>query len=339
MNRTKLKNYAPQARRDFIQAMTDRAAYYGLTLNQVEPIVERGDVAIIAGREFPRAVTKKRKALEDRIQRQGFEATMEAMAYTWFNRLVAIRFMELHGYLDHGYRVLSSRPSTETLEPRKDTELHGSKIEEKSSYRVASVSFSSPEILQYAEHVEWLGLKKETIIDLKLAGNKEGELYRLLLTAQCNALHAAMPFLFEKIDDETELLLPDNLLHSDSLIRKLVNEIDEADWQEVEIIGWLYQFYISEKKDQVIGKVVASADIPAATQLFTPNWIVKYLVQNTLGRQWLEHYPDSPLKAQMAYYIEPAEQTPEVQAQLDALIAARVVEDVPMNPSGQTKGD
>ena len=106
-----------------------------------------------------------------------------------------------------------------------------------------------------------------------------------------------MPFLFERIDDETELLLPDNLLHSDSLIRKLVGEIDEEDWQEVEIIGWLYQFYISEKKDEVIGKVVASEDIPAATQLFTPNWIVKYLVQNTLGRQWLATYPQSPLEA------------------------------------------
>ena len=106
-----------------------------------------------------------------------------------------------------------------------------------------------------------------------------------------------MPFLFERIDDETELLLPDNLLHSDSLIRKLVSEIDEEDWQEVEIIGWLYQFYISEKKDEVIGKVVASEDIPAATQLFTPNWIVKYLVQNTLGRQWLATYPQSPLSS------------------------------------------
>jgi hypothetical protein len=113
--------------------------------------------------------------------------------------------------------------------------------------------------------------------------------------------------------------LPDNLLHSDSIIRKLVNEIDEEDWQQVEIIGWLYQFYISEKKDEVIGKVVASEDIPAATQLFTPNWIVKYLVQNTLGRQWLATYPHSALRQQMAYYIEPVEQMPEVQEQLRAI--------------------
>src|SRR5262245_45931018 len=107
MSRTDLKNYAPQARRDFIQAVTDRAAFYGLSAKKIEPIVERGDVAMIAGREHPRAIARKRKALEERVQRDGFGPTMEAMAYTWFNRLVAIRFMELHGYLDHGYRVLS----------------------------------------------------------------------------------------------------------------------------------------------------------------------------------------------------------------------------------------
>ncbi len=290
MNRTNLKTYAPQARRDFIQAMTDRAAYYGLTAKKIEPVAEKGDVAVIGGRSFPRAIARKRKQLEDRIKKHGFERTMEAMAYTWFNRLAAIRFMELHGYLEHGYRVLSHPEGKPT-----------------------------PEILEHAEHVELPGLSKETIIDLKLGGNKESELYRLLLTAQCNALNTAMSFLFEKIDDETELLLPDNLLHSDSLIRKLVSEIDDQDWQDVEVIGWLYQFYISERKDEVIGKVVASEDIPAATQLFTPNWIVKYLVQNTLGRQWLATYPHSALRQQMQFYIEPAEQTPEVQEQLKAI--------------------
>lgn len=291
MNRTKLKNYAPQARRDFIQAVTDRAAFYGLTEKKIEPITENGDVAIIGGRAFPRSIVSKRNMLEARIAEQGFARTMEAMAYTWFNRLVAIRYMELHAYLDHGYRVLSHP------DPGK----------------------SIPAILEHAEHVDLPGLKKDVVIDLKLAGDKESELYRLLLTAQCNALNKAMPFLFEKIDDETELLLPDNLLHTDSLIRKLVGEIDEEDWQEVEIIGWLYQFYISARKDEVIGKVVSSEDIPAATQLFTPNWIVKYLVQNTLGRQWLATYPHSAIRQQMEYYIEPAEQTPEVQEQLKAI--------------------
>ena len=206
MNRTKLKNYAPQARKDFIQAMTDRAAFYGLTANKTEPVVERGDVAVIAGREHPRAVAKKRKQLEDSIQRDGFEQTMEALAYTWFNRLVAIRYMELRGYLDHGYRVLSHPEGKPT-----------------------------PEILQHAEHVELPGLKKETVIDLKLDGNKDAELYRKLLVGQCNALSKAMPFLFEWIDDETELLLPDNLLHSDSLIRKLVDNLDAEDCESCKL--------------------------------------------------------------------------------------------------------
>ena len=291
MNRSALKNYAPKARRAFIQAVTDRAIFFGLTAKKTEPITEQGDVAIIGGKAFPRSVVEKRKRLEERIERKGFAQTMEAAAYTWFNRLVAIRYMELHGYLGHGYRVLSH--------PEPDA--------------------TTPEILQQAEHVELPGLNRDEVIELKLDGGKESELYRKLLIAQCNALHQAMPFLFERIDDETELLLPDNLLHSDSLVRTLVASIDESDWQEVEIIGWLYQFYISEKKDQVIGKVVKSEDIPAATQLFTPNWIVKYLVQNSLGRQWIATYPDSPLKAKMEYYIEPAEQTPEVQAKLDEI--------------------
>ncbi|MGC4033259.1 MAG: BREX-1 system adenine-specific DNA-methyltransferase PglX [Tepidisphaeraceae bacterium] len=290
MNRSKLKTYAPQARRDFIRAMTDRAATYGLTKDKIEPVTVQGDVALIGGKAFPASVAAKRERLQERVERSGFEQTMEAMAYTWFNRFVAIRYMELHGYLNHGYRVLSHPEGTPT-----------------------------PEIVEHAEHVDLPGLDREEVINLKLDGTKEAELYRKLLIAQCNALHAAMPFLFERIADETELLLPDSLLHSDSLVRKLVTEIDEADWQEVEIIGWLYQFYISEKKDEVIGSVVKSEDIPAATQLFTPNWIVKYLVQNSLGRQWLATYPDSPLKAKMEFYIEPAEQTPEVQSQLKAI--------------------
>lgn len=290
MNRSALKTYAPKARLGFIQAVTDRAGVFGLTPDRTEAMQETGDVVLIGGRAFPKGVASQRRSLEGRIQRQGFGRVMEALAYTWFNRFVALRYMELHGYLEHGYRVLSHPEAKPT-----------------------------PEILEHAEHVTLPGLKAAQVINLKLDGSREAELYRLLLVAQCNALHEAMPFLFEKIADETELLLPDNLLHSDSLIRKLVTELHEADWQQVEIIGWLYQFYISDKKDEVIGKVVKSEDIPAATQLFTPNWIVKYLVQNTLGRQWLATYPDSPLRQQMEYYIEPAAQTDDVQAQLAAI--------------------
>ena len=277
MNLAKLKNYAPQARREFIQAMTDRAAFYGLTATTTEPIVENGDVAVIGGRSYPIAIARKRKELEVRIKRHGFAQTMEAIAYTWFNRLVAIRFMELHGYLDHGYRVLSHPDGKPT-----------------------------PEILQYAEYVDLPTLKRESVIDLKLDGNKEAELYRLLLTAQCNALNWAMPFLFERIDDETELLLPDNLLHSDSLIRKLVSNLDAEDCETVEVLGWLYQFYIAEKKDMVMARksAVPTDDIPAVTQLFTPHWIVRYLVENSLGRLWMQNRPQSKLRDHMPYYIE-----------------------------------
>ena len=290
MNRNKLETYARQARRDFIAAVTDRAAFYGLTAGSTEPVVVQGDVAVIGAQAFPRNVAESRSRLEEQIRRDGFAQVMEAMAYTWFNRFAAIRYMELHSYLDHGYRVLSHPEGRD-----------------------------QPEILDHAADVDLPGLDREKAVKLKLDGNKDEELYRLLIQAQCNALHQAMPFLFERIGDETELLLPANLLHTDSLIRQLVERIDESAWKQIEIIGWLYQFYISEKKGQVIGKVVKPEDIPAATQLFTPNWIVKYMVQNSLGAQWLATYPHSPLKGQMDYYIEPAEQTDEVKAQLAAI--------------------
>jgi type II restriction/modification system DNA methylase subunit YeeA len=294
MNKTKLKAYAPVARREFIRAISDRARVLGLSKDGIEPVELKGDVAIIAGQAFPREIGEQREKLAKRIQAEGFDQVVEEIAYTWFNRFVALRYMELHGYLDHGYRVLSNPDGPDAI----------------------------PEILEKAatlagsEDIDLPGLDKDKVIELRLAGDKDAELYRMLIVAQCNYLHKVMPFLFEPIKDETELLLPDNLLQTNSPIRKLVNEIDEQDWQEVEIIGWLYQFYISEKKSQVIGKVVKSENIPAATQLFTPNWIVKYMVQNTLGRQWLATYPHSTLREKMEYYIEPADQSKDVQAQL-----------------------
>ena len=301
MNKSKLKTYAPQARRDFIAAVTARANLLGLSDSggkiEVAPGERKGDIALIAGMEWSAKVYELRERLIKRMTTEGFSHTVDAIAYTWFNRFAALRYMEIHDYLDHGYRALSNCEG------------------------------GMPEILNHATELDLPGLNKDRAVELKLAGDKDGELYKMLLVAQCNALSRSMPFLFEHIDDETELLLPDNLLRTDSVIAKLVAAIPEEDWQEVEIIGWLYQFYISEKKDEVIGKVVKSEDIPAATQLFTPNWIVKYLVQNSIGRLWLMANPASTLKSQWAYYIEPAEQTPEVQAQLDALIQTRMDED------------
>jgi type II restriction/modification system DNA methylase subunit YeeA len=163
------------------------------------------------------------------------------------------------------------------------------------------------------------GLLDGRLPTAQAGADPQGEVYRELILAVCRSYHQLLPNLFEGLDDASELLLPDDLLSDGSIAGGFRSQISDSDCEDVEIIGWLYQFYISEKKDQVIGKVVKSEDIPAATQLFTPNWIVKYMVQNSLGAQWLATYPASALKSQMEYYIEPAEQTDEVKAQLAAI--------------------
>lgn len=297
METSNIKSYAPKARLEFMDAVAKRLNTFGISVNkkgelQVTEAIIQGSVLQIGDNNFDSSLAQRRQRLVERSQQLGYEQLIEQVAYTWFNRLSAIRYMEIHGYLGHGFRVLS-HPSGE----------------------------KQFEIIDHAQDAaEELGLDRNHIIDLKLAGNKNEELYRELLLGQCHKLHEAMPFLFEALNDETELLLPDNLTRTDSILRGLVDSIPEEDWQQVEVIGWLYQFYISDKKDEVIGKVVKSEDIPAATQLFTPNWIVKYLVQNSVGRHWLQTYPDSPIKDEMEYYIEPAEQTEEVNQQLKDII-------------------
>jgi type II restriction/modification system DNA methylase subunit YeeA len=292
MNTAKLKKYAPHARREFISAVSKQLNQLGIYSDkQISDVKEQGSVLSIEGKAFPIGVKTARERLVRKVKTLGYAQLIEQLAYTWFNRLCAIRYMEIHDYLGHGFRVLSHPDNPKGFE-----------------------------IIDHAQNAaDELGLDRARIIELKLAGNKDEELYRELLLGQCHKLHEAMPFLFDALDDETELLLPDNLTRTDSILRGLVDGIPEEDWQQVEVIGWLYQFYISEKKDQVMGKVVKSEDIPAATQLFTPNWIVKYLVQNSVGRQWLQTYPDSAIKSQMEYYIEPAEQSDEVNQQLKAI--------------------
>lgn len=299
MNTSNIKKYAPQARNDFIAAMRKQAAKYGITADSILPAEQKGDLLLIGDQVFPLSVMKPRDKLIKRIQTSSFEQTIDYIAYSWFNRLCAIRYMECKGLLDHGRRVLSS----------------------------ADGSAGLPQILEECLDIDLPGLDASRVAELKLDGNKDEELYRELLLAQCHALNQVMPLLFEQVSDESELLLPDNLTKTDSLIRDLVSSIPEEDWSDVQIIGWLYQFYISEKKDQVIGKVVKSEDIPAATQLFTPNWIVKYLVQNSVGRLWMMAQPDSTLANNWEYYIQPAEQTDEVNAQLKQLIDVRISED------------
>ncbi|WP_241381432.1 BREX-1 system adenine-specific DNA-methyltransferase PglX, partial [Klebsiella pneumoniae] len=302
MNTNNIKKYAPQARNQFRDAVIQKLTTLGISVDkkgtlQIADAEIVGETVRYGQFDYPKSTLTRRDRLVKRARDQGFDVLVEHCAYTWFNRLCAIRYMEIHGYLDHGFRMLSHPDNPTGFE----------------------VLDHVPEVAEAL-----LPEKKAQLVDMKLSGNQDEAIYRELLLAQCHALHRAMPFLFEVVDDEAELLLPDNLTRTDSILRGLVDGIPEEDWQEVEVIGWLYQFYISEKKDAVIGKVVKSEDIPAATQLFTPNWIVQYLVQNSVGRQWLQTYPDSPLKGKMDYYIEPAEQTPEVQAQLAAITPSSI---------------
>lgn len=283
MDTRNVKAYAPKARKQFLDAVKRRLEKYGITEENIEPCNIQGDVAIIGAATFTAKEGRLREELVAKVKRTSFLQVLENAAYTWFNRFAAIRYMELKHFMDHGRYVLSH--------PDKPNGF---------------------QILDDALDINLEGLDVSKVTELKLDGTKDEELYRELLLAQCKALYKAMPFLFEAIDDATELLLPDNLTSTNSIIRSLVDDIPEEDWADVEIIGWLYQFYISEKKGEVIGKVVKSEDIPAATQLFTPNWIVQYMVQNSIGKQWMMTYPDSALKDKMEYYIELSEQTDEV---------------------------
>ncbi len=228
-----------------------RAAELGVHPDCIEPARTDGNVVRIGPRTVSLKDGEQRRMLERRILREGFGPVMDEMAYTWFNRFAAIRYMELHGYLQGGMRLLSD--------------------------------IDQPEMLRRAHEVALPGLDAAYVLSLKMDGNRDDELFRMLFLAQCRALHTSMPLLFDSIGSETELLLPSRLLRPDSIMRELVRAIEEEDWQHIEIVGWLYQFYISERKEEVIGKVVPVEDLPAATQLFTPRWIVRYLVQNALG--------------------------------------------------------
>lgn len=295
MNQSLLKSFAPDARKRFWAAMEQRAALLGLSADK-EPIAAQksGDKIYIGVKAFPAQWEEQRKKLAARIARQGWNAVMEEAAYTWFNRFAALRYMEVHGYTPQGVRVLTPAPQG-----------------------------SQPEILERAASINLPGLKKEEILELKLDGQQDEELYRLLVLALCESFHGQLPLLFPAVQEDLELLLPDMLLRSDSLLSWFVQGLPDEEWQEIEVLGWLYQYYISELKDTYMARKSAykKEEIPAVTQLFTPKWIVQYLVHNSLGRTWLLHYPESGLKAKMPYYIEPAPQEPEVGAELKRLFS------------------
>lgn len=294
MNKKALKEFAVYARNELREQIALRAQAFGVTSKGSPVLVTGADYVEINGNKYPVSYKNSIQKLLKEVETKGYDNVIEEVAYTWFNRLIAIRYMEVHNYLPSKVRVLSSETKGKV----------------------------DPDILTEYQYTD-LPVNKEEVASLLAQGNRE-EAFRKLLVAQCNELNGMMDFLFEKLADYTELLLPESLLHADSLINKLGKEVEDEEFEHVEVIGWLYQYYISERKDEVFAglkknKKITKENIPAATQLFTPHWIVRYLVENSLGHMWLESHPASELKEEMKYYVEPAEQELEVQAKLEEL--------------------
>ena len=288
MDKNAIKKYAVWARRELIERVSQRAMIYGITAKDAgDPNAES-----VNGHLLSQAEKRQRQALIRNIKTKGYEQVMEEVAYTWFNRFAALRFMEVNGYLPSHIRVFTN-----------------------------DVGEFKPQILAEAIHLELDGLDMNKVYELESA-NKSEELFKYLLIVQCNALNSILPVLFQRIEDYTELLLPDYLLREGSVIEQMISTIPEEDWtDQVQIIGWLYQYYNTEPKDKVFANLkknikITKENIPAATQLFTPDWIVHYMVENSLGRLWLEGHPNDALKSEWKYYLDEAEQEPEVQAQL-----------------------
>ena len=288
MDKNAIKKYAIWARRELIDRVTKRAAVFGVSKDDLgDPNADS-----VNGHLLSDAEKRQRQALIRRIEEKGYEQVMEEVAYTWFNRFAALRFMEVNGYLPTHIRVFT---------------------DDEGRFR--------PQILSEAIHLDLDGLNKSKVYQLK-DSNQEEELFKYLLIVQCNALNGILPGMFQKIEDYTELLLPDYLLREGSVIEQMVTLIPEDDWKDqVQIIGWLYQYYNTEPKDKVFADLkknikISKEHIPAATQLFTPDWIVHYMVENSLGRLWLEGHPNNELKSEWKYYLDEAEQEPDVQAQL-----------------------
>ena len=288
MDKNAIKKYAVWARRELISRVSQRAALYEITDK------DYGDASAdsVLGRVMSAEEKHQRQALIAQIREKGYEQVMEEIAYTWFNRFIALRFMEVNGYLPSRVRVFT---------------------DDENNFK--------PQILTEAINMELDGLDMEKVYALKNA-NDDDALFKYMLIVQCNALSSILPGMFQRISDYTELLFPDNLLREGSVIEQMISMIPEEDWKDaVQIIGWLYQYYNSEKKDDVFAALkknvkITKENIPAATQLFTPDWIVRYMVENSLGRLWVEGHPNDELKSQWKYYLEEAKQEPEVLAQL-----------------------
>ena len=291
MNKSKIQKFAMWARTELITQVKQRAYQYGIDESGF------GDTSAeaISGRLLTAEERTQREELIRLVKKKGYNQVMEEVAYTWFNRFIALRFMEVNNYLPSHIRVFSD----------------------------ASGAFK-PEILRDALHLELPGLNHAKVAEY-IENSETEALYRYLLLTQCNALNEALPMMFERMGGYTEMLLPNNILRPDSVLARLIADIDEQDWtDQVQIIGWLYQYYNTELKDDTFAQLkknvkITKERIPAATQLFTPDWIVRYMVENSLGRLWLEGHPNAELHDGWKYYLDEAEQEPEVEAQLTKL--------------------
>ncbi len=314
MNKNVLQKFAIEARRELRDKVKNKAFEYGIKEDEIKKgEFESSDSIIVNGKSLDKNQKEQRRKLIEKIETlneqgsNGFDIVIEEVSYTWFNRLIALRFMEVNRYIKT--RVLSSE--------------EGSKI---------------PDIVTEALDVSFrnVELDEDYIRELKLSSdiNATQKLFKYMVISQCNELYNTLPFMFEKISDYTELLFPDGLLDENSFVSRMIDNeyITESDWEEVEIIGWLYQYYIAEEKDRVIKakKKYKKEEIPFATQLFTPKWIVKYMVQNSLGRYWIESHPeDDELKKEWEFYLENPEKEPDFEEKIAPYINKELnVEDI-----------
>ena len=291
MNKNAIQKFAIWARNELIAQVSQRAYQYGID----EFGFGDASADTLNGRLLTAEEKSQRQELIKQIKEKGYQQVMEEVAYTWFNRFIALRFLEVNNYLPSHIRVFSD----------------------------ASGAFK-PEILNDVLHLDLPGLDSGKVAEY-IESNDTEALYRYLLLTQCNALNSALPVMFERMGGYTEMLLPNNILRQDSVLGHMVSDIPEEDWQDaVQIIGWLYQYYNTELKDDTFAQLkknvkITKERIPAATQLFTPDWIVRYMVENSLGRLWLEGHPNAELHDGWKYYLDEAKQEPDVEDQLAKL--------------------
>ncbi|MCX8167028.1 MAG: BREX-1 system adenine-specific DNA-methyltransferase PglX [Candidatus Micrarchaeota archaeon] len=302
LNKNALKKFAIESRRELIEKIKLKAFQYGIEEGKIKKTeIESSDSVVVNGRPLSKIEKEQRKKLIDKIiefnkqGEDGYKRVIEEVAYTWFNRFIALRFMEVNNYLPIKMRALSSS-NPESIEP---------------------------DLIKEALRVD-LPVDKQRVYEMKMNNDLDG-LFKYMIILLCNSLNKSLPFLFEKIGDYTELLFPDGLLNDGAFVRRLtdVNVIPEEDWKNVEIIGWMYQFYIAEEKDRVIKakQRYKKEEIPYATQLFTPDWIVRYMVQNSLGRYWIESHPEhSDLKNEWEFYLENPNKEPDFEKKLAPFI-------------------